>query len=114
MASPYKALRRTSADSFARIKEQPQLVMGKVAPKQFAVQGKVFRYCQLIEFIFCKPALFNISYVDKGIPEKFTQGGTPEDIGNTHLHRLMCVSFSTAAQCVFLLRIIGYIESNGS
>ena len=40
--------------------------MSKVAPKQFAVQGKVFLYCQPIEFIFCKPVLFKISYVDKG------------------------------------------------
>ena len=61
--------------------------MSKVAPKQFAVQGKVFLYCQPIEFIFCKPALFKISYVDKGIPEKFTQGGTPLQI----LEILICI-----------------------
>src|SRR4029077_19001955 len=40
--------------------------MSKAAPKQFAVQRKVFLYYQSIEFIFCEPVLFKISYVDKG------------------------------------------------
>src|SRR5213596_2939411 len=40
--------------------------MSKVARKQLAVQGKVFLYCQPIEFIFCEPVFFKISYVDKG------------------------------------------------
>jgi len=63
--------------------------MSKVAPKQFAVQGKVFLYRQPIEFIFHKPVLFKISYVDKGMPEKFTQGGTTLQI----LEILICIGF---------------------
>ena len=61
--------------------------MSKVAPKQFAVQRQVFLCYQSIEFIFCEAVLFKISYVDKGIPEKFTQGGTPLQI----LEILICV-----------------------